>query len=473
MMIQGQEGREWLVGEKIDSGGFGCVYLVKSGDLGPHVAKFIPKAPGADRELLFPELIGLEYIVPVVDSGECDDYWVIVMPKADKSLADYLRSNTSGSPLISTARDILEDIASALVSMKGRVVHRDIKPANILLLNGHWCLADFGISRYAEATTADDTRKHAWTPPYAAPEQWQHKRATNATDVYAFGVVAYRLYAGKLPFSGPDLQDYRQQHIKELPELITGIPPAIAQLVNSCLMKAPEVRPSPETILSRLRQPPKPQSAAEDHLRDADARVVRRRQEQDWKRSVEQSEQQRKEELYQAAKQSFRGIITLIAQRIRDSAQTSNVSENESSGWKFTLGNATLSVPPVSKANRIVTWNGEQREEIMAFSEIVLRTPRDLYGYKGRSCSLWYFRRKQNDDDGFRWYELEFTYHGNSRQRSIINPFSVHPEDKEVEFALRRGAVGMINVVDSPLPIDQGSEEDFVDRWICRFAKAV
>ena len=55
----------------------------------------------------------------------------------------------------------MEDIDNALIDLDGKVVHRDLKPANVLLLDGHWCLADFGISRYAEASTASDTQKFA------------------------------------------------------------------------------------------------------------------------------------------------------------------------------------------------------------------------------------------------------------------------------------------------------------------------
>jgi serine/threonine-protein kinase len=63
-----------------------------------------------------------------------------------------------------------------------------LKPDNGLLLGEHWCLADFGISRCAEATTAPDTRKYSMTWDYAATEQWRHERATSAMDVYALGV---------------------------------------------------------------------------------------------------------------------------------------------------------------------------------------------------------------------------------------------------------------------------------------------
>ena len=466
--VQGQE-REWSVGEKIGSGGFGQVHLVKSSGLGLYVAKFIPKAPGADRELLFQELTDLENIVPVVDSGESDNHWIIVMPKADKSLADLLLS-PDDPPSISTARDILADIAKALVSMKGRVVHRDIKPANILLLDDHWCLADFGISRYAEATTAADTRKFARTAPYAAPEQWRHIRATNATDVYSFGVVAYQLFAGKLPFPGPDPDDYRRQHLDELPESIAGIPLADASLVYNCMVKAPDARPSPETILSRLMHSPQSQSAAEGHLQAGNALVVRRRLEQDRRKSAEQSERQRKEELYQAAEQSFNGIITLLAQRIQDCAPASTISGNGSSGWRITLGKATLSVAPVSKTGRIVTWDDKHRK-IVAFSEIVLRTLRDRYGHEGISHSLWYLR--QSDSEGFRWYELAFKTNPIYGRRSPLDPYSLPPDSQDVGLALSQGVVHTISLAEPPTPIDQGDEEGFIERWISRFAEVV
>jgi serine/threonine-protein kinase len=65
------------------------------------------------------------------------------------------------------AVDVMDDILAALEDLANDVVHRDLKPENVLSFDGHWQIADFGISRYAEATTASDTRKHYMTPPYA------------------------------------------------------------------------------------------------------------------------------------------------------------------------------------------------------------------------------------------------------------------------------------------------------------------
>jgi serine/threonine protein kinase len=72
-------------------------------------------------------------------------------------------SEIAGSLDAGAAIPILADIATALADLDGKVVHRDLKPENVLLLNGTWCLADFGISRYAEAT--DDGARHPEVRP--------------------------------------------------------------------------------------------------------------------------------------------------------------------------------------------------------------------------------------------------------------------------------------------------------------------
>jgi hypothetical protein len=65
------------------------------------VARFVPKTPSADREVLFVRLDGVRKVVSVIDSGEHKDNCVIVMPRADVSLRDYL--DASGTPSIEKA----------------------------------------------------------------------------------------------------------------------------------------------------------------------------------------------------------------------------------------------------------------------------------------------------------------------------------------------------------------------------------
>ena len=232
--------QKWRLGDQLGAGGFADVYRARSGNGTSAVVKLIRKLPGTHRELLFVDLDDVPNVVPIIDWGKLDDYWVLVMPEAEKSLRDHfvvVKDRLDASAAV----PVLIDVAQALVAIESRVVHRDIKPENILLLDGRWCLADFGIARYTEATTAPDTLKYSMSRAYAAPEQWRGERASSATDVYALGVVAYELLAGRLPFQGVDL---RQQHLEETPETISGIPDRLAIPGERMLVQGPRSTPT-------------------------------------------------------------------------------------------------------------------------------------------------------------------------------------------------------------------------------------
>jgi serine/threonine-protein kinase len=229
----------WTVGERLDGGGFGQVYEVSSDTGGAAVAKFAPPAAGADRELLFVDG-DARNVVPVLDSGEFQGHWVLVMPRADKSLRRHL-VDSGGSLDLAESISILTDIMEALFDLDGKVVHRDLKPENVMRLGGRWCLADFA-------------RKFAFTPSYAAPEQWRFDRTTGATDVYAAGVIGHELLSGQRPFGGPGIDELREQHLHVDPPRLTGVGAAVAALVDECLHKAPHARPTAANVLERLAE---------------------------------------------------------------------------------------------------------------------------------------------------------------------------------------------------------------------------
>ena len=79
------------------------------------------------------------------------------------------------------------------------VVHRDLKPSNILVnADGEPKLLDFGIAKLVDGSLTESTQT-ALTPAYAAPEQLRGGAISTATDVYALGLVLFRLIAGNLP----------------------------------------------------------------------------------------------------------------------------------------------------------------------------------------------------------------------------------------------------------------------------------
>jgi serine/threonine-protein kinase len=461
-----QLNRAWRLWSQLASGGFGRVHGAEADDGSAAVVKLVPKAPGARRELLFEELSGSPNIIPILDSGEWEDYYVLVMPRAEKSLRKHLEE-AGGRLDLNEAMVVLTDVAEALASIEAEVVHRDLKPENVLLYKGQWCLADFGIARYAEATTASDTRKYAMTPPYAAPEQWRGERARSATDVYAFGVMAFELLDGTRPFPGPD---FREQHLDEPPPALSGFPPSLASLIGECLFKAAAARPTAANILARLRGSGRPVSPVAGRLQEVQKVVVERQGEEAARVSAQKSKEEARRELFQAAKQSFRGITEALRQRALEAAPATKVS-TPGGGFVLHLGNGALVIEEVqvAPADCLAAFEYEPAFDVIAYTVIAARKPRDQYDYEGRAHSLW-FCDAQNEGV-YRWYELAFMVFPTIPERHTLDPFALSPTDEYAGRALAP-VTGVRQVAWQPIPLDQGEEEQFIERWLGWFAAA-
>ncbi|HEU5029752.1 MAG TPA: protein kinase [Spirillospora sp.] len=116
------------------------------------------------------------------------------------------------------------------------VVHRDYKPANVVVrADGLSKLIDFGI-----ATTAGDGAGSG-TPAYMAPEQWERRPASPATDVYAATCVFFECVTGGRPFSG-DLAALRAGHLHGAVP-VDRVPAGLRDLIVRGMAKSPEERP--------------------------------------------------------------------------------------------------------------------------------------------------------------------------------------------------------------------------------------
>jgi hypothetical protein len=457
MKLQG--GAEWTLGERIDGGGFGQVYAAQSAQHESAVAKFVPKAPGAQRELLFADLRDVRNVVPIIDQGETDDSWVLVMPRAEKSLRRHLREG--GGPLeAADAIRILSDIAATLADLDGRVVHRDLKPENVLLLDGHWCLADFGISRYAEKTTAPDTRKYSMTPGYAAPEQWRFERAGTPADVYAFGVMAYELLSGSLPLAGPD---FRDQHLNVVAPPLPSAPTALAALVEECLYKAAEARPSPANILARLaRATEAAPSGGLARLQQANRANVARQGEIGRLASAQQTEAERRQALADTAVQALTRIAATLRDAILDAAPSASLSTGLKIGWTIQLDRAELRLaPPVTASANPWGSRGRPTFDLIAYSELVLRVPADYYGYEGRSHSLWFCDAQETGR--YQWFETAFMLSAFTGKMARQDPFSLDP-GQDAAAAVGSG-MAHLQVAWPFTALTAGDLDEFVSRW--------
>ena len=163
-----------------------------------------------------------------------------------------------------TALAICTRVARALgAANDAGLLHRDVKPANVMIsVSGEVKLLDFGLaiervddgariapetaSQHGHAELASGERLTApglavGTPRYWAPEQWQGRPATAATDVYGLGLLGYELLTGHLPYpelTGADLS--RALVTEEVPALDAGLGPRpFLDAIAKCMRRDP------------------------------------------------------------------------------------------------------------------------------------------------------------------------------------------------------------------------------------------
>lgn len=457
--------KTWELGAALGSGGFGRVVKANSDGITAAI-KFVPKAPGTEREMLFADLVGVRNVVPIIDSGETATEWVLVMPLASSTLSEHLDAGPLETDEVIT---ILRDVMAALTDLDGRVVHRDIKPENILLLDGAWCLADFGISRYAEATTAPDTQKFALTPAYAAPERWRSERATAAADIYSVGIMAYEMLAGSRPFRGPALEDFRHQQLHDDPARLTNVGSAFSALVDECLYKAAGARPTAANVAARLeRLASLPSSPGLANLRDANNAEVGRQAEQSRQASIAQTETERRADLLMAARRSFEQIAVGLGGSITDAASAARIARGRGSAWTIELGSASLVLTDPS-ATGAEPWHWEAPAfEVVAHASLTLKIPQNYYGYTGRAHSLWFC--DPLEAGAFAWFEVAFMTSPLIGRSSTTDPFALDPGEAAAKALWNGMAEYQAAWPFTPLVI--GELDEFIDRWAAWLAQA-
>jgi eukaryotic-like serine/threonine-protein kinase len=358
---------------------------------------------------------------------------------------------------------------SALADLDGKVVHRDLKPENVLRLNGRWCLADFGISRYAEASTAPDTQKYALSPVYAAPERWRSERATISTDVYSFGVVAFELLSGSRPFLGPEWEHYREQHLHVDPPKLEGGTVALRALVMECLNKAPGARPSPANIVTRLQRigSERP-SGGLASLQEAHLAEVARANERERLASVARSSAERRAELYQGAVRSFDIIQSSLLETIVEAAPATHRRTGGQGGKAVGLGEAELEFFPIART-AVNPWEWDAPAfDVVAHAGLIVRLSKEHLNYKGRSHSLWFCDAQSVGR--YQWFEVAFMVSPLVGKSTAVRPFLLAP-GPEAAKALWRG-IAEFQLAWPMEALDTGELSTFIDRWAGWFATA-
>ncbi|UGY95071.1 serine/threonine-protein kinase [Streptomyces gobiensis] len=198
-----------------------------------------------------------ENIVRTRDLVVEGDLLALVMDLVEgPDLHRYLRENGPLTPL--GAALLTAQVADALAaSHADGVVHRDLKPANVLLADGDQgmrpMLTDFGIARLADSPGLTRTHEFVGTPAYVAPESAEGKPQTSAVDVYGAGILLYELLTGRPPFGGGTALEVLHRHLSEQPRRPDQVPEPLWTVIEHCLRKSPEERPSAEALARGLR----------------------------------------------------------------------------------------------------------------------------------------------------------------------------------------------------------------------------
>jgi serine/threonine protein kinase len=248
----GSEIRGYRVEAELGRGGMGVVYLAEQLTLGRKVAlKVIAPAFSSDpefrqrfeREARAAASLDHPNIVPVFEADDHDGLLFLAMRFVrGTDLASVLAEQGRLEPF--HAANVTRQIAGALdEAHRHGLIHRDVKPANVLVTDptpeGHVYLTDFGLAKNAAVNSAGLTNSGQFvgTIDYIAPEQLDGRAIDARTDVYSLGCVLFQLLAGRVPFSGNQVQKM-WGHANEEPPSLRDVAAHLAERFDPVVARA-------------------------------------------------------------------------------------------------------------------------------------------------------------------------------------------------------------------------------------------
>jgi serine/threonine protein kinase len=168
---------------------------------------------------------------------------------------------TTGPLSLDEILDIAIQVGEGLAAAHAHgILHRDLKSSNIMITpKGDVKIMDFGLAHLKDRPKLTMTGCALGSLPYSSPEQVAGAESDERGDIFSFGVVLYKLLAGKLPFRGKCQAELVYAILNVNPAPLTErreeVPPALEKIVGKALEKTPAARyQSVAEMLADLRQ---------------------------------------------------------------------------------------------------------------------------------------------------------------------------------------------------------------------------
>lgn len=259
--------QRYVTQKKLGAGAMGEVYLATDTLLNRPVAlKYLLSSQDADYDESFLAearmLASLNHphITAIHDAMFDEDKlaYCLVMEYVEGKPLSYLIDNWSGplplEHILTFALSILQALRYA--HEKG-IVHRDIKPDNVIVQKETAKLTDFGVAGLI-SLLSQGTEYMAGTPAYMSPEQIEGAPIDGRADLYALGVMLFKMASGgEMPYTFDNLDGLLDAHLEQPPlslrDFAPDVPVALERIIMRLLAKKPDHRyPSAEAVMNAL-----------------------------------------------------------------------------------------------------------------------------------------------------------------------------------------------------------------------------
>jgi serine/threonine-protein kinase len=257
--------------EKIGSGGFGSVFLVRDIDVAENIIlKILSRQISSDDLMIKRFIHELKYTRRITHRNVIRLYDFLKLEQSAYAISMEFFPGRDVSRLLAEEKQIpverglnmIQQFCAGLDAAHDEgIVHRDVKPANVLINDEDEIkIVDFGLASMTHDASSRLTKSGILigSPHYMSPEQITGGDIDIRTDIYSMGIMMFEMFAGAVPFDGDSAVSLIYKHLQaETPRMSTiapDIPTDLDDLVFECMAKEPDNRPANAgAVLSRIR----------------------------------------------------------------------------------------------------------------------------------------------------------------------------------------------------------------------------